>query len=138
MFKRKDFWKMRKLSFAAFLALVFGLLIVPAFAQDTVGTEALPDFIKHSDCTQDLSGQTITIYHFGDLSGAYAFITQPLLAGIGDAISYFNAHGGVCGASLAQDYADTGGKPEEAQAAYDRYSNLDPKPDMLLLYASGD
>ena len=129
---------MRKLTFAAFFVLVFGLLIVPTFAQDAVGTEALPDFIKHSECTQDLSGQTVTIFHFGDLSGAYAFITQPLLAGLGDAITYFNAHGGLCGASLAQDYADTGGKPEEAQAAYDRYSSLDPKPDLLLLYASGD
>jgi branched-chain amino acid transport system substrate-binding protein len=126
---------MQKFSFVLLLVLVVGLFAIPVVAQDDT---ALPDFIQHTACDNDLTGETITIFHFGDLSGPYAFITQPLLAGFGDAIAYYNAHGGICGAQLAQDYADTAGKPEEAQAAYDRYSNLDPKPDLLVLYASGD
>jgi len=126
---------MRKLSFVLSLVLLIGLVAGSVIAQDDT---TLPDFIQHSECSQDLSGETITIYHFGDLSGPYAFITQPLLAGLSDAISYFNERGGVCGAELAQDYADTAGAPEQAQASYDRYSTLDPKPDLILLYASGD
>jgi branched-chain amino acid transport system substrate-binding protein len=129
---------MRKLTFVLLIVLLIGLFASSVVAQDEVGTEALPDFITHTECEQDLTGETVTIYHLGDLSGSYAFITQPLLAGLSDAIAYYNARGGVCGAALAQDYADTGGKPEETQAAYDRYSTLDPKPDLLLLYASGD
>ena len=113
------------------LLLVSGL---PLAAQD----ETLPDFIQHSACDQDLTGQTVTIYHFGDISGSYAFITQPLLAGLADASAYFNARGGICGATIAQDNRDTGGDLTQTQAHYDYYSNLDPKPTLLVLYASGD
>jgi branched-chain amino acid transport system substrate-binding protein len=128
---------MRKLTFSLIFLMVAALFVAPVIAQD-VGSEALPDFIQHTACEQDLSGQTVTLYHFGDLSGPYAFITQPLLAGVSDAIAYYNAHGGVCGAAMVQEYTDTGGRPEDTQAAYDRYSTLDPKPDIFLLYASGD
>lgn len=117
--------------------VLLSLLVVPAFAQ-----EELPEFIQHSDCEVDLTGQQVTVYHFGDISGSYAFITQPLLAGVADALAFYNARGGVCGATLRSevgtDYRDTGGKREEAQAAYDYFSSLEEKPDVLLLYASGD
>lgn len=112
---------------------LLALLVVPAFAQ-----EELPEFIQHSDCEVDLTGQTVTIYHFGDISGSYAFITQPLLAGLADAAAYFNARGGICGATIVQDNRDTGGDLAQTQAAYDAYSSLDPKPDVIVLYASGD
>lgn len=127
---------MKKLTF---LFLVAALLAqaVPTFAQD-VGSEALPDFITHSECAADLSGETVPIYHFGDISGSYAFITQPLLAGLADAIAYYNARGGVCGAALTSDNRDTGGDLAQTQAHYDYYSGLDPAPDIVLLYASGD
>ena len=115
---------MRKLMFIILTLALTALLAVPAIAQDDM---ALPDFIQHTACEQDLTGQTITIYHFGDLSGPYAFITQPLLAGLTDAMAYYNAHGGICGADLVQDYTDTAGNPEQTQAAYDRYSTLDPQ-----------
>ncbi len=128
---------MRKRSFIlVLLALLIGIL--PATAQDT----ALPDFIQHTACEVDLTGQTIPIYHFGDLSGSYAFITQPLLAGLADAMSYYNAHGGVCGATLVSNegehYRDTGGARDQTQAAYDNFSALADKPDAIVLYASGD
>ncbi|MCY3583643.1 MAG: hypothetical protein OXH44_13840, partial [Chloroflexi bacterium] len=39
-----------------------------------------------SECEFDLTGETINIYHFGDLSGPYAFITQPIVSAISDAV----------------------------------------------------
>jgi ABC-type branched-subunit amino acid transport system substrate-binding protein len=123
-------------------ALALGALILPVLSQDATQEAAtdmaLPDFIQHSECTVDLTGQEIPIYHFGDISGSYAFITQPLLAGLADATAYYNAHGGVCGATFITDNRDTAGDPAKSQAAYDYYSALDPKPDVIVLYASGD
>lgn len=127
---------MKKMTLLVIVMAALLALAAPALAQ--VGDEPLPDFIAHSECSVDLSGETITIYHFGDISGSYAFITQPLLAGLADAIAYFNAHGGACGAALASDNRDTGGDLAQTQAHYDYYSGLDPKPDIILLYASGD
>ncbi|MBL8132041.1 MAG: ABC transporter substrate-binding protein [Anaerolineae bacterium] len=121
---------MRKLILLVVLLLV---AVTPALAQ-----EELPEFIQHSECAVDLTGQTVTIYHFGDISGSYAFITQPLLAGVADAMAYFNARGGICGATVAADNRDTGGDQAQTQAHYDYYSTLDPKPASILLYASGD
>src|SRR5215475_9448229 len=110
---------MRKVTFAFLLIVLLAAFVVPTFAQDDT---ALPDFIKHTVCDHDLTGSTVPIYHFGDLSGSYAFITQPLLAGLSDAIAYFNAHGGVCGATLKSDvgteYRDTAGDPNNVQPAY--------------------
>lgn len=129
---------MRKVLFFVIAALLV-VVITPTVAQDA---PTFPDFIQHTECTQDLTGQTIPIYHFGDLSGSYAFITQPLLAGLADAIKYYNERGGVCGAmfksEVGTEYRDTAGKREEAQAAYDYFSTLEDKPDLMLLYASGD
>jgi ABC-type branched-subunit amino acid transport system substrate-binding protein len=126
---------MRKVVLSLVMMLLLSISLVPALTQDDT---ALPDFIQHSECEVDLTGETITIYHFGDISGAYAFITQPLLAGLADAIAFYNEHGGVCGAMLATDNRDTGGDPAQTQAHYDYYSSLDPKPDAVVLYASGD
>jgi ABC-type branched-subunit amino acid transport system substrate-binding protein len=89
-------------------------------------------------CTEDLTGETITFYHFGDLTGPYAFITQPLLAGLTDAIAYYNDQGGICGATIVSEYADDAAEMEEAQAIYDRFSALDPKPWMIMLYGSSE
>ncbi len=92
-----------------------------------------------TECQVDLTGETISIYHFGDLSGAYAFITQPIVSAVTDAVSYWNSHGGVCGAELAQVYEDTGGNLEATQSAYDRFtSEYGDDLDILLLYSSSD
>ena len=124
---------MRKVTLGMLVLVLAVLLAVPVSAQ-----KSLPDWIEHTACEVDLTGETVTIYHFGDISGSYAFITQPLLAGLADGIEYFNARGGVCGAQLAQDNRDTGGDLAQTQAAYDDYSSRDPKPDLLVLYASPD
>jgi ABC-type branched-subunit amino acid transport system substrate-binding protein len=115
------------------MTLVLVVSLLPNVAQ-----EALPDFIQHTECEQDLTGQEITIYHFGDISGSYAFITQPLLKGFEDAAEYYNARGGICGAMITTDNRDTAGDPAQTQAAYDYYKSLEPKPDLIVLYASGD
>ncbi|MFN8374136.1 MAG: ABC transporter substrate-binding protein [Anaerolineae bacterium] len=126
---------MKKAQLLLMLVLLVAVFAMPVLAQDDMG---FPDFIQHTECAEDLTGQNVEILHFGDLSGAYAFITQPLLAGLADAIAYYNAHGGVCGATLSQRFDDTAGVPDQTIAIYDRFSTEDPKPQMMVLYASGD
>lgn len=116
------------------------LVLVLLVAFPTAAQEEMPAFIaeSHTACEVDLTGQTITINHFGDISASYAFITQPLLAGLADASAYYNARGGICGATIAQDNRDTAGDPAQTQAAYDDYSSRADKPDLLVLYSSTD
>ena len=90
-----------------------------------------------SECSEDLSGETITLYHFGDLSGAYAFITQPIIAGLEDSITLMNGNGGICGATVAQEFRDTGGDTEQSQAFWDEFSAREDAY-MIYLYASAD
>ena len=92
-----------------------------------------------TECEVDLTGETINVFHFGDLSGPYAFITQPIVSAMTDAISYWNSHGGLCGAELSQVFEDTGGSREAAQSAYDRFTSQYPNDlDLLVLYSSDD
>jgi hypothetical protein len=127
---------MRKLAFLVTLVTLLGVLAIPAVTAQDMG---LPEFIQHTECQVDLTGQTITIYHLGDISSpGYSPITLPLIGAFQDAITYYNEHGGICGATLAQDNRDTGGDPAQTQAGYDYYSALDPKPDLLILYSSQD
>ncbi len=115
------------------LVLLLGAAL-PALAQDM-----LPYPSDLTECEVDLSGETVNIFHFGDLSGPYAFITQPIVSAVSDAVLYWNSHGGVCGAELAQVYEDTGGNLEATQSAYDRFSSeYAEELDLLLLYGSGD
>jgi len=86
----------------------------------------------------DLAGETITIYHFGDLSGPYAAITAPLIHGAEDAVAAVNAAGGLYGATLAVKFADTGGSIDEAVAAYDRFTGEDKNPLVMITYGSGE
>ena len=85
-----------------------------------------------------LAGETITLYHFGDLSGPYAAITGPLIHGAEDAVAAVNAAGGVYGATLAIKFADTGGSIDEAVAAYDRFTSEDENPLIMITYGSGE
>lgn len=117
----------------SFLVLV-SIIAVPAMAQDMMDYPS-----DLTECEVDLTGETIYIFHFGDLSGPFAFITQPVVSAVTDALNYWNSHGGVCGAELAQVYDDTGGNREAAQSAYDRFtSQYADELDLLLLYSSDD
>lgn len=86
----------------------------------------------------DLTGETITIYHFGDLSGPYASITSPLVHGAEDAVAAINAAGGIYGATLEVEFADTAGSIDEAVAAYDRFTSADDNPLLMITYGSGE
>ncbi|RME81682.1 MAG: hypothetical protein D6775_13000 [Caldilineae bacterium] len=86
----------------------------------------------------DLTGETITIYHFGDLSGPYASITGPLIHGAEDAVKAINESGGVFGAQLDIKFADTGGSIDEAVAAYDRFTGEDDNVLVMITYGSGE
>jgi branched-chain amino acid transport system substrate-binding protein len=86
----------------------------------------------------DLTGETITIYHFGDLSGPLAAITAPLIHGAEDAVKAINDAGGLYGATLEVKFADTGGSAEEAVAAYDRFTSEDDNILVMITYGSGD
>ncbi len=86
----------------------------------------------------DLTGETITIYHFGDLSGPYAAITSPLVHGAEDAAAAVNEAGGIYGAMLDVKFADTGGSIDEAVAAFDRFTGQDDNPLVMITYGSGE
>jgi ABC-type branched-subunit amino acid transport system substrate-binding protein len=92
----------------------------------------------HTACAKgvNLTGQTVSLHHILALVGEQndTFL-QPLKAGFDDATEYFNTHGGICGATLAQVFANTDMSP---QSIYDRDMALKPKPVMVVLYASGD
>ncbi len=107
---------------------------LPGLAQDMMDYPS-----ELTACETDMTGDTIHIFHFGDLSGPNAFITQPIVLAVSDAIAYWNGRGGVCGAELAQVYEDTGGNLEATQSAYDRFtSEYADELDLLLLYSSND
>jgi ABC-type branched-subunit amino acid transport system substrate-binding protein len=88
-----------------------------------------------TECEEDLTGETITYYHFGDLSGPLAFLTQPLLVGQEDFLNMLNSNGGLCGAEVVVEYRDTGGAIEQAQAFYDEFSARDDAH-AIILYGS--
>ena len=85
----------------------------------------------------DLKGETITIYHFGDLSGPYAAITAPLIHGAEDAVAAINERGGLYGATFDIKFADTAGSIDEAVAAYDRFTGEGENPLVMITYGSG-
>lgn len=128
---------MKKTSLTILLLLALTMLTLPALAQDDM--MGLPEWMNHTECEVDLTGQTFTIWHIGDLSGPYAPITQPLVAALDDAVAYYNAHGGICGAEITlpdPTTVDTGGDQEQTSVIYDRVSSENPV--MLTLYSSDD
>ncbi len=88
--------------------------------------------------TDNLEGETITFYHFGDLSGPYASTTGVLIHGFEDAIAAINEQGGIRGATIEVNFSDTGGSVDEAVAAYDRFTSEDENVLIMFLYGSGD
>lgn len=124
---------MRQLSTKLFslgliLALFVGVVGTSAAHTPPPNPTALPaqeDTPPVIECEHDLSGETLGFYHFGDLSGPYAFITQPALAGFEDAINYLNENGGVCGAEVVSEYRDTAAEGAAVQAAWDEFSARD-------------
>ncbi|MFN2188179.1 MAG: ABC transporter substrate-binding protein [Candidatus Promineifilaceae bacterium] len=88
--------------------------------------------------THDLEGETITFYHFGDLSGPFASATSPLIHGFEDGVAALNEAGGIRGASVEVKFADTAGSVDEGVAAYDRFTGEDNNILIFFTYGSGD
>lgn len=88
--------------------------------------------------TDNLEGETITFYHFGDLSGPLAGITGPLINGFNDSVAAINANGGIRGAQIELQFTDTQSSVDEAVAAYDRYTSEDDNALVMFTYGSGD
>ena len=125
---------MKSICILLVLLVMVSITAAPIMAQDMMDYPS-----ELSECEVDLTGETLTIFHFGDLSGAFAFITQPIVSAVTDAVNYWNGRGGVCGAMLQQVYDDTGGNLEATQSAYDRFTSEFPDElDLLLLYSSSD
>jgi branched-chain amino acid transport system substrate-binding protein len=101
-------------------------------------TEVPPTATPEPAGPPDLTGEIITLYHFGDLSGPYAAITAPLIHGAEDAVAAINAAGGVYGATLAIKFADTASNIDEAVAAYDRFTGEGENPLVMITYGSGE
>ncbi len=110
------------------------LSMVPAFA--TSGQSGDLPF-QHTACADgvDLSGQTITLYHLINPDDQPDTVYNPIHAGYSDAADYFNAHGGICGATVTPGYVD---QWQGVLPAYTEVKKKDPKPVLITLYGSGD
>ena len=81
----------------------------------------------------------VMLHHFGDLSGPYAGITAPIVAGFDDFAEWFNAEGGgIDGVPIDSMFRDTGGKLDAALAAYAAFKESEPYPLVNLLYGSAE
>jgi hypothetical protein len=87
-------------------------------------------------CTKgvDLSGRTINFYQIVEESDP---IMQSLMVGYQDATTYFNTHGGICGAALAQVFPENG-ISYNVPTIYHDFSTRNPKPVLVAVYYSGD
>jgi len=108
---------------------------LPAPTAAPAATSGLLPF-AHTACAPgvDLTGQTITFYQLTDLHHTQ---NTNIKLGLEDASDYFNAHGGICGARLNNDYPDPT-KDYEVTSAYRRVVGQSPKPVLIGLYQSDD
>jgi len=133
--------KLKRIVWILITLMVASLMLLtacqPAEEEPVVEEPAVEEPVVEETGPPDLSGETITIYHFGDLSGPYAAITVPLVHGAEDAIKAINEAGGIYGAELLVEFADTGGSVDEAVAAYDRFT-AEGNPLVMITYGSGN
>ncbi|MBE2201987.1 MAG: ABC transporter substrate-binding protein [Anaerolinea sp.] len=87
--------------------------------------------------TDNLEGETIRFYHFGDLSGPLAGITAPLVNGFNDAVAALNEQGGIRGATVSVDFIDTGGVVDNAVGAYDRFTGVNNANNVMIMFTYG-
>jgi hypothetical protein len=103
----------------------------------TATATATPEPLAHSACAAgvDLTGQTVSFYHVLDPYDQVDTVYNPLRAGYADAAEYFNAHGGICGATVSQVFDET--HWGDSQTIYDLFAALNPKPVVVTIYGSG-
>ncbi len=121
------------------------VLVVPVAAGNS--TPAAPNSIaqtsERTQCSEEniaaFSGQQFVFNVVGDLSGPFAFISQPLRAGLEDAAAYFNEQeGGICGAEIVIAPRDTGGSQDVMREAWDEITGASDTPDIMFLFGSAD
>jgi len=81
-------------------------------------------------------GETITLYHLGDVTGPLAAITTPLVSGFDDGVKYLNKTGGIRGAQVLLEMSDTASQVDRAILGYNRFR--EKKPLVLQMYGSGE
>lgn len=81
----------------------------------------------------DLAGQSLRLYLLCDRSGSLAETSSAQIQAAQDVVATLNADGGVFGAQLDLQVADTAGDPEVAGQAYARLKRLDPDVALVLL-----
>jgi len=106
----------------------------PAATESPTAVASMP--FAHTACANgvDLTGKTVPFYHILDPNDQVDTVYNPLRAGYADAAEYFNAHGGICGATLKHVFDEAHWGNE--QTIYDLYKALDPKPTVMMLYGS--
>lgn len=135
---------MRKSKYKLITILTVLVLILVACAPAATPTEApppteVPEPVEEPPSgPPDLTGETIKLYHFGDLSGPYAAITSPLIHGAEDAVQAINDAGGIYGAMIELEFADDAGNIDEAVAAYDRFTSENENALLMISYGSGE
>ncbi|PJF43762.1 MAG: hypothetical protein CUN55_07400 [Phototrophicales bacterium] len=136
--------KKKFLIFVTMLVLT-SVFVVPAAANQSASDvpTAIAQSSERTQCSEEniaaLEGKQFIFNVVGDLSGPYAFISQPLRAGLEDAAAYFNEQeGGICGAEIVINPRDTGGSQDVMREAWDEITNADTPPEMMFLFGSAD
>ena len=83
----------------------------------------------------DLSGEIITIYMIGDTSEPFTSITESFRDGATDYVSFLNSNGGIFGANVELEFADTGGSQQGAITAYERFASEDNNIVLGIVYS---
>jgi len=91
---------------------------------------------SHTACASgvNLAGQTITFYN---LTNPTAEVITPTILALQDAADYFNAHGGICGATVVPNFPDPD-KNYDVNGEYRRVSTASPKPALIGIYNSAE
>ncbi len=118
---------MKRLIIVALWCALFIAACAPPAAPGAVQQPAGPR-------TKAKDGETLTLYHFGDVTGPYAAITTPLADAFTDAVAWVNKNGGIRGAQIKIEWSDTGGKVENAVSVYNRFR--EKKPTLIYMYGS--
>lgn len=126
------------MKFVRLLGLLVLLFVSVACGSAAVEEEETAVATPSTSDPADLTGKTITFYHFGDLSGPYASTTAPLINGFNDAVAAVNAAGGIRGATIEIAFADTSGSVDEAVAIYNRFTSEADDIPIMFLYGSGE
>jgi ABC-type branched-subunit amino acid transport system substrate-binding protein len=136
---KKNLFRITILGTVTALLLAACARTLPAPSTQPPAATGLPTpAVTHTACVAgvDLTGQSVSFYHILNPTDQVATVYDPLRAGYADAAEYFNAHGGICGATIQQVFDDS--HWGSVQTIYDLYAAIDPKPFVVTLYGSGD